>query len=271
MRGSSNIAVVHLVRAANPTTALQRFLDSYIEYPAGMSHKLVFLLKGFSTQLPADVSEQLDRVQHSKLYCVDQGYDITSYFYAAERISEPLVLFINSFSIFLAAQWLSKLQRAYTQENVGLVGATGSWESIAPESTGVGLLKSAKSVALSLPLLLLFPAFPNPHIRTNCFLLARNDFLAMRPILIRSKLDAWLFESGRNSMTRQMLRRGHEVLIVGRNGFQYRPTEWARSLTFWQSQQENLLVHDNRTMAYQDGSPEFKARRNQSAWNIVRP
>jgi hypothetical protein len=268
MKESSDIAVIHLVRAANPTAALQRFLDSYIECPAGMAHKLVFLLKGFGTELPADVLEQLDRVHHSKIHCVDRGYDIASYFYVAERISESLVVFINSFSVLLGAQWLLKLQRGYTKESVGLVGATGSWESISFESTGVGLWKSVKLVAVSLTLRLLFPAFPNPHIRTNCFLLARSDFLAMHPILMRSKLDAWLFESGRNSMTRQMLRRGRKVLIVGRDGCQYQPKEWAESRTFWQSQQENLLIHDNRTMAYQNGSPEFKAKRNRSAWNV---
>jgi hypothetical protein len=270
MKGTSSIAVVHLVRAANAPAALTTFLNSYLECPAGLPHQLIFLLKGFGGELPPEVSELLDRVPHRKIYCRDKGYDIASYFYAAERISESLVVFINSFSVLQADQWLSKLHSAFHERGGGLIGATGSWESISIESSHGGLFLKAKALALSLPLRALFPAFPNPHVRTNGFLLARKDFLAMRPKLVRTKLGAWLFESGRNSMTRQILRRGLNVLVVGRDGSVYRPEEWSRSGTFWQSKQENLLIHDNRTIAYDSGGADFQAKRYKSAWNAFR-
>lgn len=270
MKAFTDTAVVHLVRAANSLTALARFLDSYLECPAGFTHKLIFLLKGFGTDLPANVSQLLDRVPHSRIRCPDRGYDITSYFYAAERISEPLVLFTNSFSVLQGDEWLSKFLDAYHRRDVGLVGATGSWESISIDPSLDDLVSKGKALALSLPLRVLFPAFPNPHVRTNGFLLARQDFLAMRPTLTRTKLAAWLFESGRNSMTRQVLRRGLGVLVIGRDGSVYRPEEWARSLTFWQSKQENLLIQDNRTVAYEAGDPDFQGKRYRSAWNNFR-
>jgi hypothetical protein len=270
MKGTSSIAVVHLVRAANSPSALARFLNSYHECPAGLPHRLIFLLKGFGEKLPSEVSQLLDRVPHTKIYCRDKGFDVASYFYAAERLSESLVVFINSFSVLRGDQWLSKLHRAYTDGGGGLIGATGSWESISIESSPGGLVQRAKALVLSLPLRVLFPAFPNPHVRTNGFLLARTDFLAMRPKWMRTKLDAWLFESGRNSMTRQILRRGLKVLVVGRDGSVYRPEEWPRSLTFWQSKQENLLIHDNRTIAYENGGTDFQAKRYRCAWNSFR-
>jgi hypothetical protein len=129
------------------------------------------------------------------------------------------------------------------------------------------LLLKGKALAVGLPLLALFPTFPNVHLRTNGFLLARENFLRMRPRMIRTKLDAWLFESGRNSMTQQMLRRGLEVLVVGRNGSVYAPDEWGQSVTFWQHKQENLLIQDNRTAAYEQGNEEFRAKRVACAWN----
>lgn len=269
-RSNGGIAVVHLVRAANAPAALRRFLDSYLECLAGLPHELVFVLKGFSPQLPAEVAELMDRVPHRQIHCRDEGYDIASYFYAAERLAEPLLLFINSFSVLQADQWLSKLHSAYQESGGGVVGASGSWESMSLDSSRGGLLQRVRELALSAPLRTLFPRFPNPHLRTNGFLLARIDFLAMRPGLMRTKLGAWLFESGRNSMTRQVLRRGRKVLVVGRDGSVFPPEEWSQSRTFWQSKQENLLIQDNRTLAYQEGDADLQARRYTSAWDALR-
>jgi hypothetical protein len=269
-RSNGAIAVVHLVRAANAPAALRRFLDSYLECAAGLPHQLVIVLKGFGAQLPAEVSELVARVPHRQVHCGDEGYDIASYFYAADRIAEPLLVFINSFSVLQADQWLSKLYGAYQESGGGVVGASGSWESMSLDSSHGGLFHKARSVALSAPLRALFPRFPNPHLRTNGFLLARSDFLAMRPKWMRTKLGAWLFESGRNSMTRQILRHGRKVLVVGRDGSIYPPNEWSRSRTFWQAKQENLLLQDNRTLAYDNGNADLQARRYISAWDASR-
>jgi hypothetical protein len=263
-----DIAVVHLVRAGNSPEALGRFLESYHQHPAGIVHRLIILLKGFANSPPPHISDLLSTVSHAQIACADEGYDVASYFFAAERIGEPLVFFANSFSVIRGDQWLSKLLNAYQRERVGLVGATGSWESMTLDAPSHGILRTMASLALTPPLRLLFPAFPNPHVRTNGFLLARQDFLAMRTSLMSVKLGAWMFESGRNSMTRQILRRGLDALVVGRNGTAYRPEEWSRSQTFWQSAQENLLIGDNRTAAYEHGGDDFKARKFRSAWNL---
>jgi hypothetical protein len=273
----TDTAVVHLVRAGNDLNALSRFLSSYEQFSAGSSHQLVFLLKGFAPKLPSPLSKLLDRVPHSRVNCPDRGFDLGSYFFASERLTESLVMFNNSFSVLQGDRWLAKLLDAYNQPRIGVVGATGSWESLSGnylhqrfdpiQSRFRGLLAKAKALAAGLPLLSLFPTFPNVHMRTNGFLLAREDFLKLRPRMIRTKLDAWLFESGRNSMTRQILRRGLGVLVVGRDGSVYGPDEWAQSMTFWQHQQENLLIQDNRTAAYERGNEEFRAKRSASAWN----
>jgi hypothetical protein len=226
-------------------------------------------MKGFNEAPDLDLIQLLRSVKHSELRCPDRGYDIASYLYAADRIAEPLVFFINSFSVLGADRWLSKLHDAYRQERVGLVGATGSWESLSFNSISEDL-PSAVRVALAVPLRLLFPAFPNAHLRTNGFMLSRRDFLRMRRSLMPTKLGAWMFESGRNSMTRQISKQGLHTLVVGKDGASYRPEDWAQSRTFWQSAQENLLIEDNRTAAYDLGDAEFKARRSKSAWNLQR-
>jgi hypothetical protein len=278
---TTDTAVFHLVRAGTELDALLRFLASYERFSAGCPHRLVFLLKGFSQGLPPPLNRLLSAVPHTKLDCPDRGFDLGSYFLAAERVSEPLVMFTNSFSVLLGDDWLAKFLNAYNRPRVGLVGATGSWESLsseyldrcfdAPRSRFRGLVAKGKGLAAGLPLLALFPPFPNVHLRTNGFLVARRDFLTMRPRMMRTKLNAWLFETGRNSMTRQVLGRGLDVLVVGRDGSAYGPGEWPQSNTFWQSTQENLLIHDNRTTAYERGTKEFQAKRSEAAWGSPSP
>jgi hypothetical protein len=76
----------------------------------------------------------------------------------------------------------------------------------------------------------------------------RDVFAAIaRQSTFMDKLDAFLFESGPNSMTRQVQSRGLQTLVVGRNGQGYSPDGWPRSDTFRQHGQANLLVGDNQT------------------------
>jgi hypothetical protein len=277
MQRTPDIAVIHLVRACNDNKAVAQFVDSYLEQPAGYDHKLIFLLKGFARELPGDLAAVLDRVPHARILCPEGGYDIGSYYHAVASISEPLVMFLNSFSVIQGEHWLLKMVRAYRGPGVGLVGASGSWESLvstllaAPNSSAVrpvGRWFSRLSARLiGLPLQVLFPEFPNPHVRSNAFLLAREEFIAIRPARIRIKLQAWLFESGRASMTRRILDRGLRVMVVGRDGTAYSITEWPLSRIFWQDQQENLLIHDNRSMAYSQAGAARQAQLCRAAWN----
>jgi hypothetical protein len=279
MNSVRDLAVIHLVRASNDLGVLSAFLVSYEKYSAGHAHQLTFLLKGFAGGLPQSVSDLLDRFPHKRVMCPDYGYDIGSYIYASNRIREPLVLFTNSYCVLQADKWLAKFLNAYHQPRVGMVGASGSWESLsstmlnARSAVSGSILRDgfskAKALTVGLPLLLMFPAFPNYHIRTNGFLVARKDFLAIRPALMRTKLDAWLFESGRKSMTRRMRERGLEALVVGKDGSYYLPEEWSRSMTFWQSHQENLMIKDNRSIAYDCGSESLRARLYTCAWNCT--
>lgn len=280
MQSAPEIAIVHLVRAGNDNQAVARFVDSYLMYPAGHDHKLIFLLKGFSPQLPSDLAAILNRAPHCRIECPEGGFDIGSYCHAAERITEPLIMFLNSFSVIEGEQWLLKLARAYRVPGVGLVGASGSWESLlstllaTPSGEAAiqngGRFARLRAQLIGLPLRALFPAFPNPHLRSNAFLMAREVFLSIKPARIRFKIQAWLYESGRNSMTQRMLRRGLRVMVVGRDGTAYGIADWPNSRTFWQYQQENLLIQDNRSMAYSRAGAARQAQLCQAAWNCRR-
>lgn len=255
---------------------LARFLASYKQFRAGYPHRLIFLLKGFTEELPIGLAKMLSEVPHTKMQCPDYGFDLGSYFFGSGLVVENLVMCTNSFSVLNGDEWLLKLLNAYGRPQVGLVGASGSWESLSsyflsqashgPSLGCAGMLGVAKAVLVGLPLLSLFPAFPNAHLRTNGFLINRLTFLSMRPLIVRTKLDAWLFESGRYSMTRQVMKRGKEVLVVGRDGVAFQPVHWDSSQTFWQGSQDNLLIQDNRTVAYEKADERFRAVKSIAAW-----
>ena len=83
---------------------------------------------------------------------------------------------------------------------------------------------------------------------------------------IRTKMAAWRFESGKNSMTKQVLEMGMRVVIVGRDGKAYEKEEWNRSGIFWQGEQENLLVADKQTIRYQFGNERERRYLRHFAW-----
>jgi hypothetical protein len=95
-----------------------------------------------------------------------------------------------------------------------------------------------------------FPKFPNPHIRTNAFMLSRNLFLDLCPREMVAKSDTFEFESGMFGLTRRLLQRGLRAKIVGDDGIGYEIEDWPKSNTFRLGGQSNLLVADNQTRTF---------------------
>jgi hypothetical protein len=262
----SEIGVVHLVRAANGLAPLRAFLDSYRQHEAGVAHELLLVLKGFPhRRLPDDYRTALGGLRHWQLLVPDRDFDIGSYYRAARTFGHKYFCFLNSYSVILDDGWLAKLYRHITRPGIGLVGASGSYETWHPGGdrlplfpwrpvlgalrrlwfrTAVEQLRARQQLRYwfrhSLP-------FPNPHIRTNGFLIARDVLLRVKCPPLRSKLDAWRFECGKDGLTRQILGMGLEPLVVGKDGQAYEMARWFESHTFRSGGQRNLLIADNQT------------------------
>ena len=284
------IAVVHLARACNGTEPFKRFLDSYRDNPGGIDHDLLIVFKGFERPEHAEEYRKLlAPFPHLPLEITDEGFDITAYFTAVEHYSEQYryFCFLNSFSVIQDPEWLKKLHDHIVRPGVGLVGATGSWQGLGIKSSNNNLASAIKSKVLSIEkdrsvwdgiiyiilgifrhifFSIYFHRFPNYHLRTNAFMISSEDWKKLKFSPVRSKMDALKFESGKNGLTRQILGFGKQVLVVGKDGIGYDMASWNRSGTFWQSEQENLLVADNQTSDYRDGSPERRRFLSFSAW-----
>jgi len=249
------IAVVHLVRKRNGLAPLQGFLESYRRHAAGVPHELIVLYKGFGKDVPTDHAQALAGISHQRMFLPDRGFDLHPYFAALARFDHEFFCCLNSFSRILCADWLAKLHAPLASRSAGLVGATGSCESLAALPAPKRWITQRY-----------FAPFPNHHLRTNAFMAARGVLarVTLRPMLF--KFFALAFESGKDGLTAQIGRLGFDALVVDRNGTAYARDRWHLANTFRQSMQEDLLVADNQTDAYAAADAVTRARLSRLAW-----
>jgi hypothetical protein len=265
MNGASSngpeIAIIHLVWAPFGPGMLEGFLRAYREMPPGIPHQLVVILNGFHGSHAgalADVQNVLTGVHHQVVLPPRPLADLAAYLLAAREVQAERLCFLNSYSRPLVPNWLAMLDASFADPNVGMVGASSSFESafsVAPR-----WLRPLRRRD--------FAPFPNPHLRSNAFILDRELMLGLRWEVSRSKTTAWTLESGRGSISNQIWELGMKVLVVGRDGVAYPPERWRESATFRSGDQRNLLIADNRTEQYEVADPRFKRRLEQMAWGL---
>jgi hypothetical protein len=250
------LAVVYLARGAdqNALDLFCRFAHSYCQFSAGFEHDLFIIYKGFETRDELRDAHQLfENIRYTAIHTDDDNFDIGAYRSAAEQIPHDLLCFLNTNSEILCPDWLGKLAMNMDRRSVGIVGATGSFESL-------WLMDDR------------FPRFPNVHLISNAFLIRRDHAIRFLPQYIANKISALRTESGHSSLTRRMFQSGLEVLVVGRDGRGYAPQWWPHSLTFRQCDQMNLLVDDNVTRAFKDVPWPEKEMLSRRTWgNFIKP
>ncbi|MDQ1589919.1 MAG: hypothetical protein QOG71_546 [Pyrinomonadaceae bacterium] len=271
------ICVVHLVWSPLGAAQLAQFITSYREHHAGVEHDLLIIFKevGGADELAA-YEALLEGINYKSLFLGGEGFDILPYFVAARSFDYQYFCFLNSYSAILTPGWL-RMMSEHLGRGAGVVGATGSWESyytnLARSRPPVAVkhvrdsvnkyrewrrsLREAREH---------FDPFPNRHLRTNCFALARDLMLELAFRGEAVKMDSLKFESGRDGLTRQVEARGLPVLVVGRDGAAYTPERWRESSTFRSGGQRNLLVADNRTRQYAEADAATKVFLEDCAW-----
>ncbi len=274
----SDICVVHLVRFKNGLEPFKRFICSYAKHSAGIDHDLLIIYKGFSSAKGVSEYEKvLEEFPHKTLFVKDFGFDIRPYFIAARKLDYKYFLFLNSFSIILGEQWLEKMYRNVSQKDIGLVGATGSWQSLYTDCVNrvinksnnplwkYALEKCSRQARLFI-LSYYFKPLPNYHIRTNAFMVSREIMLKIKGWFVITKRGAWIFESGIHGFTRQVLDLGLKAVIVGQDGVGYDKERWCESNIYKQHEQTNLLIADNQTLSYYIGDKNRKLDESFKAW-----
>lgn len=232
------LAVVYLNRATNEaeTVGRERFIRAYQRFLPAVPYNLYVVNKGFAPEQLREQYMLFKDLAPRFINVDDEGLDLEAYRKAAGQIEEPVIFFMNTHSEPLQHGWLDKIYATFTaSRQVGLVGCSGSMETHHPFFSG-------------------FPDYPNYHVRTNGFMIARQDYLNVvkgRPL--ETKLQAHQFESGRQSMTWMIQASGRKALVVGRRGAVQPQVLW-RAGIFRSLNQSNLLLADNQTRSYQTAS-----------------
>ena len=246
------IGLCYLARGADAdwSHSIERFVAAYQRFTPAADHRLYVIYKGFARRLELDRARSLfARLDSKEVHVDDTRFDIGAYVDALPDVAEDLLCFLNAFSEPACEAWLAKMAVNFGQPGVGLVGATGSFERMPANSRGI------------------VAKFPNIHLRSNAFMIERETFLSItRDFDFGEKTDAFLFESGPQSMTRRIRARGREVLVIGRNGRGYRPSWWPHSRTFRCGTQSNLIVVDNQTRNFDAMHWDEKRYCAQATW-----
>jgi hypothetical protein len=264
------IGVVHLVWAPLGPEPLRDFLRSYRAHPPEAEHELIIVLNGAhpggrDPSSQETLLEELHGTQYRLIVLERPLLDLAAYGAAAREIQHPRVCFLNSYSVLQSDGWLRCLSQALDEPGVGLAAASASWESQAEWMRGrliywpyqlVGLRAARRD----------YPRFPNPHVRTTAFMISRTLLLQTGPDDVRDKRSAYLLESGRSSITRQVQEQGLRPVVAGRDGLLYDVADWPRSGTYRSGVQCNLLVADNRTREWEEASARLRRRLARDAW-----
>jgi hypothetical protein len=319
----ADIGVVYLYRFAEGELPVRTFVDTYRAHPAGVDHDLHVIFKGFADRRSlASARALFASLPINPIELEDTGYDIGSYLAAAKVVSNRRLIFFNTFTELLADDWLIKFDKALSLPGVGVVGATGSWQSLSSyyevilhrgwhqirrpldylrkhppgrqqttdvrdiagneedsamqkigeidEHSDIVRIGRALYLLLRLDRYILYVykygRYPNPHVRTNAFMIETDRFVSLHAATFKTKFDVYEFESGRRSMTKQIMAQGLKPVVVDRNGNIYNISEWKSSSTFWVDEQSNLLVADNQTRDYAKGSRELRRWLEDCAW-----
>lgn len=239
------LCLFYLVWAPLGPKPVERFVESYLGHQPGTEHTLVVGLKGLPTgHERSPWLEALKPVAHERLEMATDVFDLGSYRQAVDLTDDSRYCFINTETIVLADGWLGHLERNLLAPGVGIVGATGSFET--PNRLRPGPLRAMRPG---------YPGFPNPAVRTNGFALERDLLLSLDWPMPRAKLEAVAIECGDRGITSQVRERDLEALLVGRDGLGYPPESWRESATFRSGQQANLLLADKRTRHYDEAGP----------------
>jgi hypothetical protein len=328
------IGVVYLAWHALGRDTFTRFAESYRQQPAGCEHDLIVLYAGFGDRQALNDAHFVFRdIPHIGIEFTDLKFDIQYYLECARRVPHEYLCFLNTYTELKTPNWLTHLHKHAARDHVGIVGASGSYESLYSTiglyhkinwlrhgsgnkvSEGTAhyydfLIKSSGATPSVEPETVLprarvprwmaqtsrlirqresdlgfesywatltrpnnaladycrFPAFPNPHIRTNGFMVRRIRLASFDPSKIETKLDACAFESGAEGLTAQLRRKGLAAIVVSRDGQGYDVSDWSRSGTFRLGDQRNLILMDNRSREFAEMSPAVRTVHTRVTW-----
>jgi hypothetical protein len=275
------ISVIYLLRNDEKWYSnFDTFSSSINKFNSGIEFDLHIILKGFNYDINYNIFfNKLNKINNISIhYIEDVGFDLNAYYKISKIINTKLVFFMNSYSFVRHNNWLLNFYIAHIYNKSSFVGSTASCESLHFKLPYLSIIK-INSIFLFIPKLFKrlyfslfidnnFPKFPNPHIRTNSFLIDRQFFLDYISLnkLPETKNDCYKVESGVNSLSRYIDNIHGNPGIINCNGTFFPLKNIKHSYLFRGENSDQIIVGDNRTIEYDRASNTNKCSLRYDAW-----
>tara|TARA_B100000579_G_C22825950_1_gene853137 strand:- start:412 stop:1221 length:810 start_codon:yes stop_codon:yes gene_type:complete len=263
------ILVVYLISIYDDRKNLKKFIDHYKQHDPGVDHELLICFKNFNKNDPIFEIQELKELKFTKFFDYKNynDYDWGSYRRIASNFEDKIIFFMNCHSFPIVNNWLKIFIDNYRPKT--LLGPGASNESMVQSAlNGIHSNKKFKSFLYALSNFVDFPLFPNPHIRSNCFMLSSKDFLNLKLSnkYRFNKKGTWINESGRNGMTNQLKKKNFKVFVVNAEGKLFDEKNWIKSSTYALNNQKKLIVSDKFSRIYEELSEEEKFKYTKLVW-----
>ena len=111
------------------------------------------------------------------------------------------------------------------------------------------------------------PKFPNPHLRSNAFLIKAKDYLEfIKNKKINYKIQSLVLESGYNGFTNFFIKKKYKIKVLDRFGILYDIHSALLSKTFASYNQEGLIISDKQTRSYDKLDLKKKEKKRKQSW-----
>ena len=263
------IIVIYLISVYDKKENLTNFIKYYKRFNSGAKHKLLICFKNFKKEDPIFKNPSLKLIKYIKY--IDNNnfndYDWGSYRRIAKIYNENIIFFMNCHSYPLVKNWLKFFVNHYKPKT--LLGPCGSYESMVKNPiNSINEKNYFKSILYSISNFVDFPLFPNPHIRSNCFMLSAKDLLSLKATnkYRFKKKSTWIDESGRNGMTNQLLKKNFSIFIINHDNKKFDIGDFKKSETYAYKEQSKLIISDKFTRQYQHSNKIKKNIIKKNIW-----
>ncbi|WP_440910901.1 hypothetical protein [Candidatus Pelagibacter sp.] len=265
----NNLAVLYLISVYDDRNNLKKFINNYLKFDSGVNHELIICFKNFDQDDDIFTIPELTKIEFTKV--IDNknynDYDWGSYYRFAKEYSNKVIFFMNCHSRPIVNNWLKFFCDNYN--NRSLLGPAGSFESMVNSALkGLHTKNNFKSIIYTISNFFDFPLFPNPHIRSNCFMISAENFLKLNfnQKYKYKKKGTWINESGRNGMTNQLKKKKFNIFIVNSDGKKFYENEWHLSKTYALEDQSKLIIEDKFSKIFSRMENEQKIKFQKLVW-----
>ena len=264
----TNKIVCYLFTAFDKREKLTNFIKYYKKNKSGLNHTLVICYKLLDITEIIKTRKYLKNIKYIEFIdpIKKNDWDFGSYKRVSKLFYNKDILFLNSHSYPTCNNWLKKLFHFKKKNTV--IAPTASYESL------VDAIKLKNKFHKIIRYLIKkykfkknFDEFPNPHIRTSSFLINSKLFLNFIKFKqLRNKEDTWKIESGKNSLTKYLKKKGVITYVVNSDGNKFEEKNWKLSETYCYLNKNKSIISDKHSRKYLKLSNNEKFIIRSSVW-----